>query len=337
MTSTVREGAPAVVGETHDYLEKLDRHLAWPMFLVTMTFLLCLGGTIQAVRAQIDVIEPHEPWQMGVTVVAWGLVILYPVYLVELVLFFVLGSPTWKQHLAFALVPPLRLGVRDHVTGERVWLPGLGWQRVNHALRRRVGKTFSMPMIVIALLVLPLLAIEFGWQQLVADSWLVAFGLRTGTTIIWLAFTIEFIVMVSIARKKIQYCTKHWLDLVIICLPLVSFLRALRLGQLMRLQYVARATRVYRLRGLSQKAFRAVLLWDVINRFLYRDPVKRRMRLLEKLEEKELELELLRAELHKLDLLIAEAKRERNTDALPATVERSEDRRPTPVESTAGS
>jgi hypothetical protein len=34
--------------------------------------------------------------------------------------------------------------------------------------------------------------------------------------------------MISVAPRRLEYCKKHWLDLAIILLPLISFLRSLR-------------------------------------------------------------------------------------------------------------
>ena len=86
---------------------------------------------------------------------AGGMTLLYPFYIVELAWHFCAGSSRWRQHLLYCLVPPLRLGARDSDQGQSVWLPWLGRQEVTPQLITRLDRQISLPMIVIALMVLP--------------------------------------------------------------------------------------------------------------------------------------------------------------------------------------
>ena len=54
---------------------------------------------------------------------------------------------------------------------------------------------------------------EYIWLRLL---------LHLSTGVIWFAFAAEFILMVSVAERKIAYCLAHWIDLAIIVLPLLS-------------------------------------------------------------------------------------------------------------------
>ena len=56
----------------------------------------------------------------------------------------------------------------------RIWLPGLRWRKANSSLRGRLERLFSVPMIFIALAILPVLLIEFGMRQQVLDAPLAA-------------------------------------------------------------------------------------------------------------------------------------------------------------------
>jgi len=113
----------------------------------------------------------------------------------------------WRWHLWYALVPPLRMGGRDHIDGGSIWLPHLGWSRVDRNLQQRLEKAFNLPMLMIALAVLPLFALDYHWQhQAVSPSWYVLIFLWASESLIWLAFAFEFIVMSSIAPKKLRYC-----------------------------------------------------------------------------------------------------------------------------------
>jgi hypothetical protein len=112
-------------------------------------------------------------------------------------------------------------------------------------VRRWVDDVFHWPMIILALAILPLFLIEFlkpptGWLQWAVDI---------GFAIIWLAFLVEFVIKVSIAESRFQYCRRNWIDIVIILLP------ALRVFRIARL---ARTTRLFRLRGVGMKFGRHV-------------------------------------------------------------------------------
>ena len=110
--------------------------------------------------------------------------------------------------------------------------------------------------------------------------------------------------MCAVADSKLAYCKSHWLDLAIIFLPLISFARALRVARLARL---GRMSRLYRLRGLAIRAFRALLLLDVIARVIGRTPEKEVKRLRALAAAKEAELDDLRKDIAKLEARIAEA------------------------------
>lgn len=143
-------------------------------------------------------------------------------------------------------------------------------------LRRRVDRWFHVPMIVLALLVLPLLLLDFMYiREGNADGtptggwlwWLVIGGL----TLIWIAFTLEFIIKIMIAERRFEYLRRNWLDVVIIVIPL---LRPLRVAAL------ARTTHAFRLRGVGFKLARYIFTFfvgmEMGNRLLHRLGVKPR-------------------------------------------------------------
>jgi hypothetical protein len=139
-----------------------------------------------------------------------------------------------------ATLPPPRPGVRYvRVPPRRIVI-------ADDELRRRIDDVFHWPMIILALAILPLFLIEFieqptGWLQWAVDI---------GFAVIWLAFLVEFIIKVSIAESRFQYCRRNWIDIVIILLP------ALRIFRIARL---ARTSRLFRLRGVGLKFGRHVL------------------------------------------------------------------------------
>jgi voltage-gated potassium channel len=240
---------------------------------------------------------------------AWVLLMMYPIFWAESIAHRLVSNTAGKQEILACLFPPLRMGGRDHVTGEAIWLPSIGWATVGTDLQLRIERAFSGPMILIALAVLPLLGFEWYLQsRAVAPGWKWGVFLRLSEYLIWLAFTIEFIIMLSVSTKKLGYCRQHWIDIVIIILPLIAFLRVLRLGRVLRLHHVAKAGRAYRLRGLGIRMFRGVLLLD-LSRLLFKGDLTVRLgKMREELAERELEVRRLQGEIEQLEAELADEK-----------------------------
>jgi voltage-gated potassium channel len=274
-----------------------ERFAAPTMFVVSVLFLVCLAGALHLEK------ETDFPW--AVDLCRYGLAVLYPAFVIELLWRVLSKGDRCRSYLLYCFLPPLRLGARDAQTGQMIWLPRLGWTKVDLRLRDRIEKAFSLPMIVIALMVLPLMMIEHFWSDRLETNVSLASLTHTATGLIWLAFTFEFIVMISIVDKKLRYCKEHWIDLAVILLPLIAFLRAARLGRLLRIQQLSRTARVYRLRGTLLKTYRALMLVDGIARLFRGSPARRLARLQERIAEKERELEALRCECRELEALLA--------------------------------
>jgi voltage-gated potassium channel len=182
---------------------------------------------------------------------------------------------------------------------------------VDQHLRGRLERFFSAPMMVIALLVLPFLAMEYFWLERVRASFVLSLVLDVGTSVIWLAFALELIVMVSVAASKADYCVRHWVDLVIVFLPLVDFLpllRLMRLTGLLEFQQVGRLGRLYRLRGLVSRGWRAAVLLEVVQRLFGHYREHRLLRLKQLLAAREEEIVELRKEIEELEDLVSKSK-----------------------------
>jgi voltage-gated potassium channel len=246
-----------------------------------------------------------------------GLALLWPVFAAEAIWRFLRRDrrePLWRAIgflLLVCLFPPLRIGARNQAGMKPIWLPVLGWREVERDLRRTLERFFSVPMVVIALMVLPLLAIQFGLPNQVESSEALRLFLTVATGVIWVAFAVEFIIKVSIAKNKLQYSLQHWVDLAIIVLPFLMFLpvlRLLRIANILRLEQLTRMSRVYRMQGLALKAWRAVLLLEVVQR-LTGQTFEKRLRKLQALQAaKEEELDELRQEIEDLHKRIAQQK-----------------------------
>lgn len=208
------------------------------------------------------------------------------------------------QPLLACLIPPLRIGCVSPAWDNRLWLPSLSWQHPGRELSSLLERIFSKPMLLIALLILPILLIEFVFKGAVQQHFWLRLLLHLATGFIWFAFALEFIIMVSATDKKIAYIKKNWIDLAIILIPLISFLRTLRvlrLAKLAKIQKIARLGRVYRVRSLGMKATRAMMMFGMVNRILKITPEKRLAKLNAELEERSFEIDELKNEISALE------------------------------------
>ena len=104
-----------------------------------------------------------------------GLILLglWPVFFAELFKDFWLRNrslPFFAQHRfawLFCVFPPLRVCRRDREEEDRIWFPLLGWQKANYQLRKRLERAFSVPMVFVALLILPVLVLQFFYMPIV--------------------------------------------------------------------------------------------------------------------------------------------------------------------------
>ncbi len=288
--------------------QRLDQLLAAPMFALSIVALALFATVLHT-----------DPFQSSTAAVRWCLIalaLLYPAFWAETIVHRMTGGRNLRQHILYCLIPILRIGARDHEEGNRIWLPTLGWQTVDRDLERLLTRMFSVPMIVIALLVLPVIIIdiiEFFREGVESNrAWFVA--KQIAVAFIWSAFTFEFVVMISIVKWPANYARRHWIDLAIILLPLLAFLRALRLTQLLRLKQLVKAGRVYRLRGLGLRMWRGVVALEFIEKLLSRNPERRLAKLEAMLEDKLHEVDRLKLDIERMQKRIEEKKNDSQTE-----------------------
>ncbi len=284
--------------ENRRLTQQLDQLLAAPMFALSIVVLGLFATILHSF--------PLEDAGHVVRGCLVALAILYPIYWAETVVHAVTGGGRLRQHLWFCLIPILRIGARDHDGGDTIWLPTMGWRKVDRSLERFLTRFFSVPMIVIALLVLPVIILEFFlYQRIESDpNWRTA--IQVTVAFIWAAFTFEFVVMISIVKWPTNYARRHWIDLAIILLPLLAFLRAVRLTQLFRIKHLAKTGRLYRLRGLGLRMWRGFVALDFIDKLLSRNPERRLAKLESILEDKQHEMGVLEKDIARLKKRIAE-------------------------------
>ena len=274
-----------------------DRRIAPEMFWLSVCSLLFLAGLLH--------IHDKPEYQSVLIVCVLGFLGIYPACWVDAIWSGRYGSRQGRVRGLYCLLPPLRLGACDHATGKSIWLPGLGWQPVGRELEQRLECVSSVPMIVMALMVLPLMVVDYVWKGRIEADPLLSGLLNGAGGLIWFAFASEFILRFSIAQSKWSYVRTHFIDLAIVLLPLFAFLQALRLGRLLRLQQLTRTARLYRLRGVALRAWRALLLIDAVSRLIHGPAEKRLVKLRATLVQKEQELADLRAEIAKLEATTA--------------------------------
>ena len=302
-------------------VEKAADALAKPMFCLSLLFLFVLAGLIVAwVDVLPDTVEQDavaavqtadhmmlDYWKNPAIQTGYvlfkTLMLIWPLFLIEAVYvrWLAKGQAVNVKNKSASdwlcvVCPPLRLGKSIRGKSGKIWLPRLGWRSPGKELHKELTRIFSTPMLIIALLILPVLLIEFRYQELLQSTLWLKLLLSVSMGLIWCAFTCEFILMVSSTKKKLRYVKKNWIDLAIILLPLVSFLRSLRivraakLARFAKLQQLTKMGRIYRLRGLLAKTIRAFLVLDLVHRILKTTPEKRLEKLLAQVEDKQGEL-----------------------------------------------
>lgn len=299
--------------------ERSDK-LAFPMFALSILFLILLACIIitwvdiprVAELAKLDEAQLADQTNQVTEAVnladsAAGvgriffimLMLIWPLFWIEYIYSYKVlrnkegARKTRIMPLLACFVPPLRIGKLSDSWDNRLWLPSLTWQHPSRELSALLTRIFSKPMLIIALLILPILLFEFVFKGAIQQYFWLRLTLHVATGFIWFAFTFEFIIMISATDKKLAYIKKNWIDLAIIVLPFISFLRTLRvlrLAKLAKIQKIAKLGRVYRMRGLGMKVMRALMIFKFIERILRISPQKQLSKL--KMQKEELALEM---------------------------------------------
>jgi hypothetical protein len=283
------------------------------MFAVGLVHLMLIAGLIH--RAQDPNLSNVEAWVMG----ALGLA-LWPIVLVDAVVSYFKRSPAVSRSKALSrvflvvLMPSMRLGW-IHPATNQIWLPGLGWQSPGKQLLRRLERIFGAPMLLIAFLILPVLAVEYMNVERIRTEPLFALALQVAVALIWLAFALELIIKVGAAPSSLVYLKERWLDVAIVGLPLLEFVltywvhwaplaRLLRLSRAISPQQLGAMGKAYRLRGLLLKGWHAFMLLEGITRLTGNSPVKRLRKVERRIALLQEEIDELRHDAEKLKAMI---------------------------------
>jgi voltage-gated potassium channel len=125
----------------------------------------------------------------------------------------------------------------------------------------RIARRFELPMIIAALLVIPVIVLE---ESPVGEPWDTITAVLNWA--IWLAFLTELVVMLAVVPDRWQWLRKHPLEVVVVVLTppflpaTLQSLRVLRLARLARLVPLVRlGPRLFSLEGLRYVALLALL------------------------------------------------------------------------------
>lgn len=282
-------------------LARYDSKSAQPMFYVALLILIIMGACV-TILTEENISATFERFTPGLIWILTGLYLFFMADFLSLSYFKKRsGEKVNRTEYIFRCValifPPIRIGSRDIISGCYIWIPFWHWCRVTEGLFTELKKRFILPMILIALLIVPVLVIEWKFMDDVREALPnlnIDFILEVVQTIIWIAFAFEFLLMISITNKKLKYCKKNWIDLLIILLPFVSFLRTFRFSQIARLKY---ATRSFKMRGVMTKTRQGLVFMDFVRRILRLRPESELKRLQKMLRENERERKDLEAKL----------------------------------------
>ena len=130
-------------------------------------------------------------------------------------------------------------------------LGGSGFDTILTPEGRRLKRRFSVPVVIAAVAVIPLLVLEEQFPTGTAHTWL-----RVIDWLIWGVFAVEMTVMLIVTPNRKAYLRCAWLDvcIVVLTLPLLPYLLAfLRLSRLGRLIDVLRLLRLLRLAAIANR------------------------------------------------------------------------------------
>jgi voltage-gated potassium channel len=99
----------------------------------------------------------------------------------------------------------------------------------------RFVKATELPLLVLALAIIPLLLIPFVTE--VSDTMAATFLVLDWT--IWGVFAVELGIRTYLSESRVNYLVRHWYDVLIVVLPFLRPLRVLRSARALRLARIA--------------------------------------------------------------------------------------------------
>jgi hypothetical protein len=137
--------------------------------------------------------------------------------------------------------------------------------------------------------------------------------INRGNALIWVLFVTEFFILFSIAEKRLDYLKKHWMEILIIILPMLALTRFILISRSLHLIRIQHFLNIYRSKMVLKRIIRILVILDLVKRFYHRrNPEKYLIRLQEQLTEKKKEINNLKKQINEMEQLIAECSDKKN-------------------------
>jgi len=291
-----------------DYYERLEFFIYRIMFMMTVVFLAIAAVLVQYLQRP----ELHSSIlfydEMGVLLFA-----IWPLFIIERLVYVVLcDKKTWRTTIMMViimLVPPLRLAARRCHHKESIWLIN-HWAVVTDDFYEYLEKRFLYALLILSLLMIPFWSLELFLPKFLNSNPVLFHLVNLGNAVVWASFVFEYVIMISLSKKPINYMIKHWLELAIIILPMLALMRFLVVAQtvLGKLARIQKVLNVYRTRTVLNRMvrllqiFQLIELWHEFNQ--RRNPEKYLVTLEDKLCEKQEDIAQLKQRISKTQALI---------------------------------
>lgn len=301
------------------YYNSIDTYIVRFMFLLKIVFLGLSAVLIH--YAQTDEGMKNLRYMDEMLNI---LFVLWAAFALERIIYLSLcPNKTWRSFVgAFFIVlfPPLHLAARRCHTSEYIWY-FTHWELVREELFEKIDRQFLFWILVVLIIMTPFWLLDFIFTNKLKDYILLQHMMNLGNAVVWAVFVAEFIIEISITKKWQQYLIKHWIELLIILLPMLAFVRFLRfahLGSLSQFGFVQKMIisytvkwqkllNIYRARSTLNRLIRIVILIEAIQRWQQsRNPVKYLQKLQEQLQEKQQELDNIKRKIRETEQLIAD-------------------------------
>jgi voltage-gated potassium channel len=284
------------------------------MFLVTLAFLTALAIVIQYTQTESGLERLLYTRQLIIL-----LIVCWPFFFIERIIYLIFCQHSWKSYVwlvVITLLPPIRLATRRCNQPDFIWL--LTWRLINSSLYTKLEKRFLLPILLLSLFMSPFWVTELFFPDKLNNHELLYHLVNLGNALIWELFVIEFIIMFSLAEKKLPYLKKHWLELSIIVLPMLALasilisryalLKQFNLinpENLLKIERIRRILNIYRTRVVFNRILRIFIVIDVLKRFYqHRNPQKYLTLLQEKLAQQEQEIVKIKQQITQTEQLI---------------------------------
>ncbi|MCV6638995.1 hypothetical protein [Candidatus Albibeggiatoa sp. nov. NOAA] len=299
------------------YYNWIDNYIVRFMFLLKIIFLGLSAVLIQYYQTDEGMRSLHYLEEMQ-----WVLFGLWIVFAIERFLYLSLcPNKTWRSFVAaffITLFPPLHLAARRCHKKQYIWYFS-HWELVREELFDKIERQFLFWIMLVLVIMTPIWLAELFFAHYLKDYILFHHAMNIGNAVVWAVFVAEFVIEISLTKKWQKYIIQHWVELLIILLPMLAFARFLRLTQFgflakygfiqkMVVNYSVKWQKllnVYRARSTMNRLIRIFILIDVIKRWQQsRNPKKYLQKLHEQLEEKQQELDEIKKKIAETEKLI---------------------------------